>query len=85
MAIFFEPFAIERCCLCGADGAHTGEHKVMAAALRKIFGNDAMAISTMESGTRCAPRRAKIARVSFQGSASRRLQFQADAACRQGV
>ena len=49
MGIFFEPFSPDRCCLCGAPSPDSGEHKIKAAALRRIFGSDAMMIGTLES------------------------------------
>jgi hypothetical protein len=49
MGIFFEPFSADLCCLCGALSPQSGEHKIKAAALRRIFGSDSMVIGTLES------------------------------------
>lgn len=51
MGIFFEPYSADLCCLCGAPSPASGEHKIKAAALRRIFGSDAMMIGTLESET----------------------------------
>ena len=40
----FEAIGRAECCLCGATGNLTGEHKIKASALREIFGRDAMVI-----------------------------------------
>ncbi len=40
MGFFFEPYQTDCCCLCGSPESLTGEHKVKASALRKIFGRD---------------------------------------------
>lgn len=40
--IFFEPYKEDGCCLCGSGDSLTGEHKIKASALRRIFGKDAM-------------------------------------------
>jgi hypothetical protein len=44
MGTFFEPYQAEGCCLCGSRESLTGEHKIKASALRKIFGKNAMTI-----------------------------------------
>lgn len=44
MGIFFEPHRMDACCLCGATGELTGEHKIKASALRAEFGTAEMAI-----------------------------------------
>lgn len=44
METFFEPYNSKSCCLCGSANSLTGEHKIKASALRKIFGKDAMVI-----------------------------------------
>lgn len=48
MGIFFEPYQEGRCCLCGSDDSLTGEHKIKASALRKIFGKDSMVIGNFD-------------------------------------
>jgi hypothetical protein len=68
MGIFFEPFSPDRCCLCGAPSPSSAEHKIKAAALRRIVGSDAMMIGTLESEKRL--RRA-------QGPKSREFHFAA--------
>ncbi|HEY4466705.1 MAG TPA: SEL1-like repeat protein [Klebsiella sp.] len=49
MGIFFEPYQAASCCLCGSDEALTGEHKIKALALRKIFGKNARVIVMRKS------------------------------------
>lgn len=48
MGIFFEPYQLGRCCLCGSTASPTGEHKIKASALRTIFGSDAMVIGRFD-------------------------------------
>ncbi|QGU86669.1 hypothetical protein [Erwinia sorbitola] len=48
MGIFFEPYQADSCCLCGSSESLTGEHKIKASALRKIFGKDAMVIGNFD-------------------------------------
>ncbi|PHN70790.1 hypothetical protein AO286_00265 [Pseudomonas syringae] len=48
MGVFFEPYQPETCCLCGARGSFTGEHKIKASAIRKIFGADRMVIGSFD-------------------------------------
>ncbi len=48
MGLFFEPYQADRCCLCGSQESLTGEHKVKASVLRKIFGKDAMVIGSFD-------------------------------------
>jgi hypothetical protein len=40
----FEAITDSECCLCGSTSDLTGEHKIKASALRRIFGKDAMII-----------------------------------------
>jgi len=68
MGFIFEPFAENRCCLCGSTDDLTGEHKVKAAALRSIFRGEAMAIGNLEG-----PQTLRIA----QGPKSREFHFKA--------
>lgn len=68
MGLFFEPYQADRCCLCGSPESLTGEHKVKASALRKIFGKDAMVIGSFDGTGR--PR-------SAQGAKSRAFHFSA--------
>ncbi|MCM2463458.1 hypothetical protein HGO40_23810 [Pseudomonas sp. CG7] len=68
MGFFFEPYQADRCCLCGSAESLTGEHKVKASALRKIFGEDAMAIGSFDGTS--SPR-------SAQGPKSRAFHFSA--------
>lgn len=68
MGFFFEAYQADRCCLCGSSESLTGEHKVKASALRKIFGKDAMVIGSFDGTGR--PRNA-------QGPKSRALHFTA--------
>lgn len=68
MRFFFEAHQADRCCLCGSPESLTGEHKVKATALRKIFGKDAMVIGSFD-GTG-GPR-------SAQGPKSRAFHFAA--------
>lgn len=51
MAIFFESYQADRCCLCGSGQGLTGEHKIKASALRKVFGRDAMVIGNFDGET----------------------------------
>lgn len=51
MGLFFEPFAINSCCLCGTSENLTGEHKIKASVLKKIFGSDKMAIGNLDGST----------------------------------
>ncbi|MCA1492695.1 hypothetical protein I6F11_17380 [Ensifer sp. NBAIM29] len=44
MGVFFEPFSVDRCCLCGSAEELTGEHKIKASALRSIFRKERMVI-----------------------------------------
>lgn len=48
MDIFFEPYKENVCCLCGSSDSLSGEHKIKASALRKIFGKDAMVIGSFD-------------------------------------
>ncbi|WP_138984942.1 hypothetical protein [Pseudomonas chlororaphis] len=48
MGIFFAPYQAEGCCLCGSGESLTGEHKIKASVLRKIFGKDAMVIGNFD-------------------------------------
>ncbi|HHT7520271.1 TPA: hypothetical protein ACT1UU_003971, partial [Klebsiella oxytoca] len=50
MEIFFKSYQTEGCCLCGSSGSLTGEHKIKASALRKIFGSNAMVIGDFDDG-----------------------------------
>ncbi|MGF6591009.1 hypothetical protein [Pseudomonas sp. 2835] len=68
MGFFFEPYQADRCCLCGSSESLTGEHKVKASALRKIFGKDAMVIGSFDGASN--PR-------SAQGPKSRAFHFSA--------
>jgi hypothetical protein len=68
MGIFFEPFAADRCCLCGSREKLTGEHKIKASALRAIFGTEAMAIGHFDGESE--PR-------SAQGPKSNKFHFEA--------
>lgn len=68
MGIFFEPYQEGRCCLCGSDDSLTGEHKIKASALRKIFGKDSMVIGNFDG--KSTPRLA-------QGPKSRAFHFSA--------
>lgn len=68
MGIFFEPYQSESCCLCGSGESLTGEHKIKASALRKIFGKDAMVIGNFDGES--TPR-------SAQGPKSRAFHFSA--------
>ncbi|HEM6696355.1 hypothetical protein I5679_12170 [Citrobacter koseri] len=49
MGIFFEPYKEQSCCLCGSGEFLTGEHKIKASALRKIFGRNEMVIGHFDS------------------------------------
>lgn len=51
MEIFLKSYQAERCCLCGSSGSLTGEHKIKASALRKIFGSNAMVIGDFDDGS----------------------------------
>lgn len=42
--LMFEPILAGECCLCAATGGLTGEHKIKASAIRRIFGTEAMMI-----------------------------------------
>lgn len=69
MGIFFEPYQADSCCLCGSRGVLTGEHKIKASALRKIFGKgETMSISDFNGDG--IPREA-------QGPKSRAFHFSA--------
>ncbi|MGN9403807.1 hypothetical protein [Pseudomonas syringae] len=68
MGIFFERYQKESCCLCGEGGLLTGEHKIKASALRKIFGNDAMFIGHFDG---------ESTPLSAQGPKSRAFHFSA--------
>ncbi len=68
MGIFFEPYQAESCCLCGSGESLTGEHKIKASVLRKIFGTDAMVIGNFDGES--IPR-------SAQGPKSRAFHFSA--------
>ncbi len=68
MEIFFEPYQAESCCLCGSGESLTGEHKIKASALRKIFGKEAMVIGNLDGES--IPR-------SAQGPKSRAFHFSA--------
>lgn len=68
MGILFEPYQVESCCLCGSGESLTGEHKIKASALRKIFGKDAMFIGNFDGES--IPRLA-------QGPKSRAFHFSA--------
>ncbi|QBQ08537.1 MULTISPECIES: hypothetical protein [unclassified Pseudomonas] len=48
MGFFFEPYQTDCCCLCGSPESLTGEHKVKASALRKIFGREPMVIGSFD-------------------------------------
>lgn len=48
MGIAFAPFASDACCLCGATGDLTGEHKIKASALRSEFGKASMVIGRFD-------------------------------------
>jgi hypothetical protein len=48
VGIFFEPYQLEVCCLCGSGESLTGEHKIKASAIRKIFGGESMVIGTFD-------------------------------------
>ncbi|MHA0915374.1 hypothetical protein ACR9H8_11600 [Kosakonia cowanii] len=50
MEIFLKSYQAGRCCLCGSSGSLTGEHKIKASALRKIFGSNAMVIGDFYDG-----------------------------------
>lgn len=50
MEIFFKSYQAEGCCLCGSSGSLTGEHKIKASMLRKIFGSNAMVIGDFDGG-----------------------------------
>lgn len=66
MGLFFEPYQAESCCLCGAGELLTGEHKIKASALRKIFGKDAMVIGNFDGESILRP---------AQGPKSRAFHF----------
>lgn len=51
MEIFSKSNQIESCCLCGSSDSLTGEHKIKASALKKIFGNNAMVIGNIDDGS----------------------------------
>lgn len=68
MGIFFEPYQTDRCCLCGSPESLTGEHKVKASALRKIFGRESMVIGSFDGTS--IPR-------SAQGPKSQAFHFSA--------
>jgi len=68
MERFFKSYQAENCCLCGSSESLTGEHKIKASALRKIFGKDAMVIGDFSSE--------KTLR-SAQGPKSRAFHFSA--------
>lgn len=68
MGKFFEPYQAEGCCLCGSGESLTGEHKIKASVLRKIFGKDAMVIGNFDGES--IPR-------SAQGPKSRAFHFSA--------
>ncbi|WP_157050434.1 hypothetical protein [Herbaspirillum rhizosphaerae] len=55
MDIFFAPYHDDQCCLCGSSESLTGEHKIKASALRKIFGNDAMVIGKFDGKSKPRP------------------------------
>lgn len=57
MGVFFEAFQSDACCLCGGQGSLTGEHKIKASALRKVFGKDRMVIRSFDGQS--APRSAQ--------------------------
>lgn len=57
MGMLFESYQVNRCCLCGSSENLTGEHKIKASALRKIFGKDAMFIGSFDGTS--IPRRAQ--------------------------
>ncbi|HGM6754461.1 TPA: hypothetical protein ACKQB7_000149 [Serratia marcescens] len=50
MGTFFKSYQAEGCCLCGSSNSLTGEHKIKASALRKIFGANAMVIGNFDDG-----------------------------------
>jgi len=64
----FQAIPAEECCLCGSPEKLTGEHKIKASALRRIFGNEAMVIGHFDGTSE--PRLA-------QGPKSRALHFDA--------
>ncbi|RWL79424.1 MAG: hypothetical protein EOR68_31755 [Mesorhizobium sp.] len=66
MGVFFEPYSPNCCCLCGSTNDLTGEHKIKASLLRKIFGRDSMVIGHFDGLS--APRLA-------QGPKSREFHF----------
>lgn len=48
MEKFFKSYQTEGCCLCGSSSSLTGEHKIKASALRKIFGSNEMVIGNVD-------------------------------------
>lgn len=64
----FEAISGAECCLCGSPENLTGEHKIKASALRRIFGKEAMVIGHFDGAS--APRLA-------QGPKSNALHFDA--------
>lgn len=64
----FEVISETECCLCGSPHNLTGEHKIKASALRRIFGKDAMVIGHFDGTSQ--PRLA-------QGPKSSALHFNA--------
>jgi hypothetical protein len=47
MGIFFSNFRHNSCCLCGSKQNLTGEHKIKASQLRKVFGTEKMVIGSL--------------------------------------
>lgn len=68
MGVFFEPYQVDCCCMCGSSESLTGEHKIKASALRMIFGKNAMVIGNFDGAS--TPRAA-------QGPKSRAFHFSA--------
>lgn len=67
--MFLRVFDPETCCLCGASGDLTGEHKIKASAIRSEFGSEKMVIGRFgvpDGGFR-----------SVQGPKSKNLHFDA--------
>ena len=68
MAILFQNYGAERCCLCGDKAKLTGEHKIKASILRSQFGSEELYIGSTDSATKGR---------FVQGVGSKRLKFHA--------
>lgn len=67
-SLFFDAFQPDRCCLCGARGNLTSEHKIKASAIRAEFGSSRMIVVNDDGET--------IRPIDAQGPRAKALQFE---------